>query len=167
MQLPIGSAFLGARAQRLVDVIAQQGGEFLQAGGIDVPVRAVSTLLYIHHSGPSSLVQIAKAQHESHQLTAQRISLLQQLSMLAGRVDAKDRRRRLFELTNKGKRQAVRVEARCAEAATVFEDLNGELSVDLGRVLDAAFVALVEKPMLSRVDGGGSAVTKSERGPGR
>ncbi|MEM9385181.1 MAG: hypothetical protein AAGA68_08990 [Pseudomonadota bacterium] len=150
LELPTGEAFVGARAQRLADLIAQQGDEFLQAAGITIPVRSVSTLLYLHQEGPSSLVEIARALNEPHQLTAQRTSRLSSLSMLSSRADTKDRRRRMFSLTPKGKREATKVQARCKEALVVFDNLNSELNVNVARLLDAAYDALLTRSMLAR-----------------
>ena len=152
-QLPFGSAFLGARAQRLADLISDQGDKFFQTAGIVVPVRAVSTILYLKRNGPSSLVQIAKALNESHQLTAKRTSLLETLSMVSCRADPNDKRRRVFKLTRKGRRESELVEARCGDALRVFEGLNRELCLHLGDALDSAYAALTRKSMLARTNG--------------
>ena len=150
LELPNHAAFLGARAQRLADLIGNQGDVFLRAGGVSVPVRSVSTLLYLHRHGPASLVQIAKALGEPHQLTSQRTTVLSGLSMISTRADKKDRRRRLFALTAKGRREAERVDARCDDAVLAFDDLNRELAVDLAEVLDLAYDALNHRSMSER-----------------
>ncbi|MEO0422774.1 MAG: hypothetical protein AAF184_10590 [Pseudomonadota bacterium] len=150
LELPLSDAFVGARAQRLAELIGQQGDEFLQAAGVVIPARSVSTLLYLHHEGSASLVEIAKALRESHQLTAQRTSLLNSLGMISSRADENDGRRRVFSLTRKGKREAAKVQARCTQAIAVFDDLNRELASDLARTLDAAYDALRARPMLAR-----------------
>ncbi len=151
-RLPYGDAFLGGRAQRLADLISQQGDELFRSAGIAVPVRCASTLLYLRQDGPSSLVQIAKALDESHQLTAKRMALLDTLSLVSCEDDPNDRRRRIFALTRKGKREARLVQARCELAQKIFEQLNRELAVQLGDALDAAWAALTEKSMLARSD---------------
>ncbi len=150
LQLPIGEAFLGARVQRLADLLSKQGDAFFQQAGIAAPARTVSTLLCLRHRGPSSLVQIAHALNESHQLTAQRTSMLRSLVLVSCRADPKDKRRRVFALTAKGKREAESVEARCKDALRVFESLNRELDVHLGNALDAAFAALTKRSMIVR-----------------
>ncbi len=149
-QLEIGSAFLGARAQRLAELISKQGDEFFQSAGIVVPVRSVSTILFLRHYGPSSLVQIAKALNEPHQVTAKRTALLETLSMVSCKADPNDGRRRVFQLTRKGNRESGLIEARCTDALRIFEDLNRELDLQLADALDAAYTALTHKSMLAR-----------------
>lgn len=149
-QLAIGASFIGARAQRLADLISEQGDEYFQSAGIVIPARSVSTVLYLRHNGPSSLVQIAKALHEPHQVTAKRTLLLEKLSMLTCKADPDDRRRRIFRLSRKGNRESALIEQRCNEALQVFENLNRELSLHLGEALDAAYEALSRKSMSAR-----------------
>lgn len=148
--LAIGSAFLGARAQRLADLLSQQGDEFFRAAGIVIPVRTVSIVLYLRQFGPSSLVQIAAALDEPHQVTAKRTAQLEKLSMLSREDDPHDKRRKFFRLTRRGSHETKRIEARCKHALAIFEDINRELDVHLGDALDAAYVALTRSSMLSR-----------------
>lgn len=149
-RLPCGAAFLGARAQRFAELISKQGDDFFRAAGIDVPVRTVSTVLYLRHEGPSSLVQIARALSEPHQVTAKRMATLESLSMVSCKADADDKRRRLFRLTRKGKRESTLIEARCEDAMQIFEKLNLELELNVGAALDAAYDALARRSMLAR-----------------
>lgn len=149
-KLSIGSAFLGARTQRLANLVSSQGDEFFRAAGIVVPAQAVSTLLLLREYGPSSLVEVAAALNEPHQVTAKRTAQLQGLSMLTCKQDPNDGRRKLFRLTRKGNVESELVEARCKDALRVFEGLNRELDIQLGDALDAAYDALARNSMLSR-----------------
>ncbi len=96
------------------------------------------------------MLERAKAQNESHQLTAKRTLLLESLSMVSCNADANDKRRRIFALTRKGKRESKLVEARCEDALQVFEELNRELDLHLGDALDSAYDALLQSSMLTR-----------------
>lgn len=150
MGLTIGPAFLGARAQRLADLISDQGDAFFREAGIVIPVRTVSTVLYLRQQGPSSLVQIAAALGEPHQVTAKRTARLQALSMVSCKVDPNDKRRKLFRLTRKGNRESDLIDERCKDAIRIFETLNRDLNLHLGHALDAAHAALSRQPMVSR-----------------
>lgn len=151
-RLPFGAAFLGARAQRLADLLTKQGDEFFRSAGIVVPVRSASTLLYVHNHGPSSLVQIAKGLNESHQLTAQRTDRLKSLAMVSSKADPKDKRRRLFALTSKGRREVKLVESQCERALEIFAQLERQIGFRLSEGLDAAYAALARESMLARSD---------------
>lgn len=152
-QLPIASSFTGARAQRLASLISEQGDAFLEAAGLVTPARCVSTILYLDHNGPASLVEIARALDEQHQLTAHRAKQLENLSIVTREADPNDQRRRTFHLTRKGKGEAKRVEARCRQAIDVFEDVSQEIGFDLNRVLDLAYEALKRRSMTGRTVG--------------
>ncbi|MFK7842702.1 MAG: hypothetical protein AB8B54_10590 [Sphingorhabdus sp.] len=151
-ELSLGKAFVGARALRLTDQIGRQGDAFFQNAGLMTPSRATSTILFIAHNGPSSLVEIARALGEQHQLTAQRTTLLEGLSIIKRKPDPNDQRRKTFHLTKRGMAEVSLIEERCRKAIGVFDDLNQELGFDLGAMLDAAEQALSRRPMIERLN---------------
>ncbi|MEL7198205.1 MAG: hypothetical protein AAGL10_07800 [Pseudomonadota bacterium] len=149
-RLPYDQAFIGARAMRLSNIIARQGDEYYEGAGLTVPSRTTSTILFIGNNGPSSLVEIARALGEQHQLTAQRTALLEDLSILQRKSDPNDQRRKLFELTKRGAAEAAFAEDLCRKVMDVLDDLNNELGFDLGEALDAAYRALSRKSLIER-----------------
>ncbi|MEO9467484.1 hypothetical protein [Parasphingorhabdus sp.] len=150
-RLSFDEAFVGARALRLTELIGRQGDEFFQDVGLTAPSRTTSTILFIDHNGPSSLVEIARGLGEQHQLTAQRTTLLEDLSIIKRKPDPNDQRRKIFHLTKRGAAEVVLIEARCREAINVFDDLNNELGFNLGVALDAAQKALSQRSMMERL----------------
>lgn len=150
-RLSLDKAFVGARALRLTDLIGKQGDEFFQDAGLTAPSRATSAILFIAHNGPSSLVEIARALGEQHQLTAQRTTLLEELSIIKRKPDPNDHRRKTFHLTKRGEAEVVLIEERCRDAIEVFESLNEELGFNLGKVMDAAQKALSQRSILERL----------------
>ncbi len=149
--LSFDEAFVGARALSLTDLIGKQGDEFFQDAGLTTPSRTTSTILFIDHNGPSSLVEIARALGEQHQLTAQRTTLLEGLSIIKRKPDPNDQRRKTFHLTKRGAAEVALIEERCREAIGVFDDLNKELGFNLGAALDAAQKALSQRSMMERL----------------
>lgn len=151
-RLSVDEAFVGARALNLTNLIRSQGDEFYQAAGLTAPSRTTSTILFLDHNGPSSLVEIARALGEQHQLTAQRTSLLEELSIVERKPDIHDKRRKTFHLTRRGAAEVALIEKRCSEAIELFNDLNKELGFDLGAALDAAYKALSKRSMIERLN---------------
>jgi len=152
MTLPVQSAFLGARLQRLANLISEQGNQFFANAGSVTPIHCVSTLLFLNSDGPASLMEIARAFDDQHQLTAHRIKQLEKLSLIIRKDDPNDKRRRTFHLTEKGKVEAKIIEKKCEQASLVFERLNEELGVNLTNALDLAYDALSEKSIEGRVN---------------
>lgn len=150
-RLAIDEAFVGARAARLTNIIGEQGDEFFEAAGLTVPSRASSTILFINKNGPSSLVEIARALDEQHQLTAQRTQLLEKISIVVRKPDPNDRRRKTFHLTKHGAAEVALIERRCRQAIRIFDALNQELGFNLSAALDAAHNCLLKKSMMERL----------------
>ncbi|MEO0576221.1 MAG: MarR family transcriptional regulator [Pseudomonadota bacterium] len=150
LTLPFESAFVGARLQRLADLLETQGNAFFEAGGSATPARCASSVLFLDANGPASLVEIARAMKQDHQLTAHRIRQLSELGFVARKVDPHDSRKKILSLTRKGKAQADLLIERCQQAAQVFERLNVELGFNLAEALDAAFAALERKTIDER-----------------
>lgn len=150
-QLPIASSFTGARAQRLAGIISEQGDALLEAAGSVTPARCVSIILFLDHNGPSSLVEIARALNEQHQLTAHRVKQLEALSIVTRKPDPNDQRRRTFHLTQKGRDEVKRVETSCHQASDIFEAISDEIGFDLNKLLDRAYEVLDQRPMTDRV----------------
>ncbi|MFK7955459.1 MAG: winged helix DNA-binding protein [Lysobacterales bacterium] len=148
--LPYQAAFIGPRAQRLANLIGEQGESFFRSAGSVTPVRCVSSLLFINSNGPASIVEIARSLGEQHQLTAHRMAQLEKLSLVRRKADASDRRRKTYHLTAKGKIETALIEERCHRAAEIFNTLSQEIGFDLPAVLDAAFDALSKKSLDER-----------------
>jgi len=149
-QLSIAPAFVGARAQRLASLIGEQGDALLENVGSVIPARCISTIIYLDKNGPSSLVEIARALNEQHQLTAHRAKQLERLSIVTRKPDANDKRRRTFQLTQKGRDEAKRVEANCHLAIDIFDTISDEIGLDLNMALDRAYAVLKHRPLIDR-----------------
>ncbi len=149
-KLPYQGAFIGARAQRLANLVSEQGESFFRSAGSVTPVRCVSALLYLGANGPASVVEIARALGEQHQLTAHRMDQLEKLSLVRREPDASDRRRKTYHLTRRGNRETGLIKERCERAVEVFARLDEEIGFKLSEMLDAAFTALSEKSIEDR-----------------
>lgn len=149
-QLSVAPAFVGARAFRLANLIGEQGQALLKNADLVIPVQCISLVLFLDQNGPASLVEIARALDEQHQLTAHRAKQLESLSLVTRKQDANDKRRRTFHLTQKGKGEAKKVEAVCRQGADVFESLSEEIGSDLNMVLNKAYALLQQRSLVNR-----------------
>lgn len=144
-------AFVANTLERLASLIVEQGEEFLQAAGVELPSRAASTVLLLGEHTQMSAADIAKALTQPHQLVTQRIDLLIELKIVARVADPNDARRKVVSLTAKGKKQFQRLKARLADADAVLAALFSEIGCDLSVAALDAMAALHRSSILRRL----------------
>jgi DNA-binding MarR family transcriptional regulator len=148
---PRHGAFLANQLRRLVDMIAEQGDNLLMGAGLSLPSRAVSSVLLIGERGQISAADIAKELQQPHQLVTQRIEILIELGLLNRIDDPSDGRRKILELTRKGKRELRLLETCLRDAERVFLSLYQEIECDLLAVTRHAMKVLSSKSILDRI----------------
>lgn len=146
-----GASFLGLQVLRLYNEIDRGGSRALAAKSLDFPSRVASTLIYLKHCGPSSLVQLAKSISVSHQLISQRIDILDDAGLIKKRVDPEDNRRVLIELNGKGRKAAAKVEAACRLGEEAYRRLFEEIDADLFAIVVKACRALEDRSLDIRI----------------
>lgn len=148
---PRHGAFLADQLRRLADLIAQQGDDLLLGAGLSLPSRAVSSVLLIGERGQISAADIAKELKQPHQLVTQRIEMLIKLGLVGRIGDPSDGRRKILELTRRGKKELLLLETCLRDAEQVFLDLYQEIECDLSTVTLSALNVLSSKPILDRI----------------
>jgi len=144
-------AFLANQLYRLADLIAKQGDDLLMGAGLSLPSRAVSSVLLIGERGQKSAADIAKELDQPHQLVTQRIEILIELGLVGRIDDPSDGRRKILELTRKGKKELRLVETCLRDAEEVFLNLYQEIECDLSNVTLSALKVLSSKSILDRI----------------
>jgi len=148
---PQHGAFLANQLGRLVDMIVVQGDNLLTGAGLSFPSRSVSSVLLIGEQGQISAADIAKQLKQPHQLVTQRVDLLIKLGLVARIDDPSDRRRKILELTRKGKQEFRLLRTCLRDAEQVFAGLYQEIECDLSAVTLRAMRALSSKPIVDRI----------------
>ena len=148
---PRRGAFLANQLHRLVDLISKQGDDLLMDAGLSVPSRAVSSLMLIGEQGQISAADIAKEFMQPHQLVTQRIDTLIMLGLVARIDDPSDGRRKILELTRKGKKELRLLETCLQDAERAFLDLYKEIECDLSAVALRAIKALSSESIVDRM----------------
>ena len=146
------TAYLGKFAQNLILKTLEQEQEIYETRGVVFPVRVSSTVEMIKRRPGISLSEIGRALSFPHQLVAQRIKLLSQMSLIEKRLDPSDRRRFGFFLTRTGQEQAKLLQSCVEDISRVYSDLYEEVGCDLPAKLDAAMAALESRPILQRLE---------------
>jgi len=144
-------AFLANQLHRLVDLINKQGDDLLLGAGLSLPSRTVSSVLLIGERGQISAADIAKELKQPHQLVTQRIEILIHLGLVDRIDDPSDGRRKILELTRKGKKELRLLETCLLEAERVFSDFYQEIECDLSAVALRAIKVLSSKPISDRI----------------
>lgn len=144
----ISRSFIGKLADDLGNLIYVQIKPVYESLGIEVPVKSCSIIHALDQTGGASLVDLAKALKQSHQLVKQKLPKLLKMNLIVVNKDPDDKRRLIYTLTEKGQAQAELLNANPLEK--VYADLSREVDTDLYAVLDAAITGLKNKDLLSR-----------------
>lgn len=143
-------AYLGKALDGLFRTVKVQMESVYRSRAILFPVSASSTLHFLSHNEGASLAEISKALKTTHQLSTQKIKILQKLSLVEKRADALDLRRFEWRLTRKGRTQA-RLLAACMDDVThIYDEFYAELGVDLRTIVSDAQAALEQRTMSER-----------------
>lgn len=143
-------AFVAHLAERLTDTICASTQALADDAGLSAPSRTHSVLLRLE-SGPASLVEMARADGQSHQLLSSRLKPLEEKGLIERIADPKDARRRPYSLTPSGRAEAVAIRAAIVAHARALEDLFAETGVDLVDALDRTIEALRYKSLQDRI----------------
>lgn len=148
---PLSGAFLSNKLLRLVETIADQGEVLLDAAGIRIPPRAVSTVLMIGEVDNVTAADIASALDQPHQLATQRIDLLIELGLITRTPHATDNRRKVLKLTAEGQAQYALMMDMLDHIRAAMDALYEELDCDLADMAAKAVVALQNRPLIDRI----------------
>lgn len=144
------TAFLGNTLDRLVDLIVNQGNEYLSAAGVTFPARAVSTMLLISERDGITAADIAAALAQPHQLATQRVELLLKLGVIARQPDPDDGRRKVLILSEQGKSEVARMQQCLAAIENALTALQAEIKCNLQDGALRAIKALSNKSITDR-----------------
>ncbi|MFS1525252.1 MarR family winged helix-turn-helix transcriptional regulator [Microbulbifer sp. 2304DJ12-6] len=146
------AAFLASMAERLRDLICEDGSKLLKAKGVTAPVTDVSFMLFLSENEPSFTADIARALNFSHQRVASRILVLEKLKLVTCVSDRQDQRRKRVTLTKKGRAEVLAQEEIYKNVALAFEDLFEEIGDDLMDRLQLTLETLKQESLSERVD---------------
>lgn len=146
----IKSAYLGKHAHDLLFKSSEQVESVYLMRGIIIPVIVSSLLQYLSDHEGASLTEIGRALGVPHQLVAQRINKLKNLSLIERRADPGDGRRFGFFLNSHGEEQARRLKACMEDMALIYEDLYQEIECDLAQKLLEAVGSLETRSLKER-----------------
>ena len=144
------SIFLGRAAEALSTLIAKQVEAVFNRVGIVVPVKSCSLLSTLAAREPASAADLAKSLDQSHQLVLQKVPALINLKLIRRKPDATDRRRKVYCLTARGRRQLDRLRRFSPAITSVYAELNAEIAVDLCVTLEEASRRLRNRPLIDR-----------------
>ena len=103
----LGPAFVAHRLRRLSDRIVDEIAEALSLQGLRVPPRSASTILLLAARGPMGPVDIARTLRFSHPLMVRALRVLEEIGLVRAVDHSTDQRRRLVELTKRGRDEAA------------------------------------------------------------
>jgi DNA-binding MarR family transcriptional regulator len=147
--------FLGRLAETLGNLIESQSADLFDRAGLAVPVKSCSLMLAIRALEPAAAVDLARHLDCSHQLVLQKIPKLLQLGLVDQQPCRQDRRRKLFRLTDEGRRNLVIADALFPAIERAYDGL-GAGAADIYGAVEATLAALQARPLVERVELRGS-----------
>ena len=144
------TAFFGRSLERFQDLALRQTELVFKRAGIVVPSRSCSLLLAIRQHSPVSASDLSDILGYSHQRVLQKIPKLHKLGLIDTRQDANDARRRIFELTIQGEKQAQLLEKVLPAFATAYRKLFEEVG-NIDQVISDALTAITNYPLDERI----------------
>jgi DNA-binding MarR family transcriptional regulator len=148
----LGLPFMAHRLRRLSELIIEQSSEALRRAGLAGPARAGSTLLLLRENGPTGITEIAYRLRLSHPLIIKLVARLEQAELVYDEKDPADSRRRLIALTDKGVREAERIDAFSQALGRVFAAMFAEADADLFAALERFEASAEAEPIAARLE---------------
>jgi DNA-binding MarR family transcriptional regulator len=149
-------ASLGLRTQLLLNRFIDQLDVALDDSGVGLKPMGTGAVNFLHHSGPSSIAQIAEALGYSHQLTSKRVAWLVGQGLARLEDDPDDGRRRRVILTDLGQERAERLMVFVPKLDAALTELFDEIGVDLRQKMVEAEQSLTRYPLQQRIREQGS-----------
>ncbi|WP_245536766.1 MarR family transcriptional regulator [Solitalea canadensis] len=98
-----GLLAISTRLQRLSDQLRKDGQLIYKAYGIDFEPKWFPVIYTLHHKSPLSVMDISMEIGYTHPSTISLLKELEKLKLIESKRDKKDDRKRLIQLTTKGK----------------------------------------------------------------
>lgn len=98
-----GILAIATRLQRLSDQIRKDGFQIYKANGIDFEPKWFPVIYTLHHKSILSVVEIANEIGYTHPSTISLLKELEKEKLIRSKKDKIDERKRLLQLTEKGK----------------------------------------------------------------
>jgi DNA-binding MarR family transcriptional regulator len=147
----LGPAFTAHRLRRLSDAFVDACGQWLARQGLSAPPRSISTLRLLLESEPLAVTEIAARIRLSHPFIVRTVADLERLGLVTLGRDAKDKRKRMVGLTDKGRAEAQAFLATAEPLAAAYASLFEDAGIDLAVALDAVEKAHRAKGMAERL----------------
>lgn len=125
-----GILAISTRLQRLADQIRKDGLEIYKLNGIDFEPKWFPVIYTLHNKPLLSVVEIANEIGYAHPSTISLLKELEEKKLIQSKKDKVDTRRRMIQLTEKGKQLVSRMQPVwdvIVEATAEFLDTNNHL----------------------------------------
>lgn len=147
----LSGAFVSNKLLRLVETLADQGQVLLSSAEIDIPPRAISTVLMIGEIPDVTAADIATSLDQPHQVATQRIAALIELGFITKRPHATDSRRKVLVLTTRGRAQYQSMMVMLEKIRAAMDALFDEIGCDLAAKAVEAVAALQARTLIERI----------------
>lgn len=142
--------FFGRVLENFQDLGLKQCRAVFERTGIIVPVKSCSLLIAISEGAGVSASDLSRRLGYSHQRVLQKTPELVRLALISIHKDPGDERRKVLQLTKKGKAQVAKLEGVLPSIERAYTELFKEVG-DIHRIVSDASTALEKRSLDERI----------------
>ena len=147
----LGPAYLNLVIRRLGQRISADGDAYFAGENLAIPARGTAIIAFLVCNDNMSVASIADALGYSHQAATKAVDKLEAAGLVKSEKTKADLRVRGISVTEKGRAEFVRLEAKINRIHTVFSNIFDESGVDLFRAIRQFEKALDRTSLLERL----------------
>ncbi len=147
----VGKMALGSRLKMLSESIMEDAKQIYQMYGIDLKPKWFPVFYVLSHSKNKSITVIAREIGHSHPSVSKIVSEMSKEKIVAEKMDKKDGRKNILELTQKGKDIAIKIENQYIDVNNAVEEALGQTRHNMWKAMEELEFLLHQKSMLRRV----------------
>jgi DNA-binding MarR family transcriptional regulator len=144
-------AGLGTQLRHLIELLDGAVSDAYAQEGLDYRPRYTPVMRALLEREPSTIGQLATAAGITQPAVTQTVALMVKEGLVSVQAEAEDKRQRLVQLTDAGRKLVPRLQACWKATASAADDLDAELPMPLSEILASAIVALESKPFGQRI----------------
>lgn len=146
-----GKMSVGSRLRRLTETVSENASRIYALYGIDLEPRWFPVFYLLSQNGPRPVTELAREIGHSHPAVSKVLGEMVKKGIVTLTRDATDGRRRLAELSDKGKAISSAIPEQYADVTNAIEKLMQQCRHDLWRAIEEWEYLLERKSLLQRV----------------
>lgn len=143
---------IGSRLRMLTDKITDDASQIYKLYGVNLKAKWFPVFFVLSDGEPKTITSIAKEIGHSHPSVSNIIREMSSKRLVEGKKDKSDGRRKMVELSSKGKSIAEKMPDQYTDVVAAIESISKQTKHDLWKAIEEWEFLLSEKSLLKRVE---------------